>query len=96
MFIFEWDEEKEKLNLRKHRIGFTEAQTVFTDQFHVTFPDEYHSIDEERFITIGLSNMGNILLVVHTEVSEIEDMIRIRIISCRKATPLERKIYDEN
>ena len=95
MFVFEWDENKDKTNLVKHKIGFDEAKTVFDDPFLVTFSDDFHSPEEERFISIGLSNHSRILLVVHTEVSEQTDDIIIRIISCRKATALEREIYEQ-
>ena len=95
MFIFEWDEEKAKANLNKHKISFEEAETVFDDQFLITFPDEIHSADEERFISIGYSGINRILLVVHTENAENADEIIIRIISCRKATALEREIYEQ-
>ena len=95
MFIFEWDEEKAKVNLNKHKISFEEAETVFDDQFLITFPDEIHSIDEERFISIGYSNINRILLVVHTEYSENAAEVVIRIISCRRATALEREIYEQ-
>lgn len=95
MFIFEWDEEKAEANLQKHKVSFEEAETVFDDQFLITFPDEFHSIEEERFISIGYSNNSRILLVVHTEQSEKADEIIIRIISCRKATALEREIYEQ-
>ena len=93
--IFEWDENKAKSNLRKHKIGFEEAETIFNDPLVVTFADEFHSPEEKRLISIGLSNVNRILLVVHTEVSDKGDEILIRIISCRKATVLERKIYEE-
>ena len=95
MFIFEWDEEKAKINLQKHKVSFEEAETVFDDQFLITFPDEIHSVEEERFISIGYSNINRILLIVHTEHSENADEITIRIISCRKATTLEREIYEQ-
>lgn len=95
MFIFEWDEEKAKANLNKHKISFEEAETVFDDQFLITFPDEIHSIEEERFISIGYSNVSRILLVVHTENSEKAGKIIVRIISCRKATALEREVYEQ-
>lgn len=95
MFVFEWNENKEKANLRKHKVGFAEAKTVFEDRFLVTFPDEFHSFEEERFISIGFSNLNRMLLVVHTEVSENTEAIVIRIISCRKATALEREIYEQ-
>jgi uncharacterized DUF497 family protein len=95
MLIFEWDENKAKSNLRKHKISFAEAKTIFDDPFVVTFPDDFHSHEEQRFISIGLSSVNHILLVVHMEFSENSDAISIRIISCRKATALERKIYEE-
>ncbi len=95
MLIFEWDENKEKANFRKQKISFAEAETVFADRFVVTFSDDAHSHEEERFISIGLSSINRILLVVHTEFAENADAISIRIISCRKATVLERKIYEE-
>ncbi len=93
--IFEWDENKAKANLRKHKITFDEAESVFNDPFVVTFADEFHSLKEERFISIGLSNVNHVLLIVHTEGSTDAGEISIRLISCRKATVLERKIYEE-
>lgn len=95
MFVFEWDENKEKLNRQKHKIGFAEAESVFNDPLLITFFDESHSTDEERFISIGFSNHSRILLVVHTENAKQSDDIFIRIISCRKATALEREIYEQ-
>lgn len=95
MFIFEWDEEKAKTNFQKHKVSFEEAQTVFDDPFLITFPDEFHSVEEERFISIGTSNINRILLIVHTEHSVTVDEITVRIISCRRATPLEREIYEQ-
>lgn len=93
--IFEWDAKKARTNLEKHRVSFEEAQTVFIDPFLVTFPDEFHSQIEERFVSIGISTRERVLLVVHTEREEINEHIVIRIISCRKATLSERKIYEE-
>ena len=95
MFIFEWDEDKAKTNLRKHKVSFEEAETIFDDHFLITFPDESHSIEEERFISIGYSIINRILLVVHTEYSEDAEANIIRIISCRKATVLEREVYEQ-
>jgi uncharacterized DUF497 family protein len=95
MFIFEWDDEKAKKNLQKHKISFEEAETIFDDQHLITFPDIAHSINEERFISIGFSKINRILLVAHTENSESVNEISIRIISCRKATSLERGIYEQ-
>jgi uncharacterized protein len=87
---FEWDEDKAKANLRKHKVDFDEAATVFGDFLSTTFPDPDHSLDEDRLITIGTSDRGRVLIVSHTDRSE-----RTRIISARKATPRERKIYEE-
>jgi uncharacterized protein len=87
---FEWDEEKARANLRKHKVEFDEAATVFADFLSRTFPDPDHSLDEERYITIGTSDRGRVLVVSHTDREN-----RNRIISARKATPRERKIYEE-
>ena len=92
--IFEWDARKAQANESKHKVAFEEAKTLFADPFLVTFPDEYHSDAEDRFISIGCSARGRILLVVHTEREMAEDLV-IRIISCRKATPSERSVYEE-
>lgn len=92
--IFEWDENKAKANLKNHKISFGEAKTIFNDPFLITFPDELHSQTEERFISIGVSNINRILLVVHTEIETSENEITIRIISCRKPTATERKFYE--
>ncbi len=93
--IFEWDAKKARTNIEKHKISFEETQTIFIDPFLVTFPDEFHSQNEERFISIGMSTRERVLLVVHTEREEIKERIIIRIFSCRKATLSERKIYEE-
>lgn len=94
--IFEWDRNKAKSNLRKHKIDFDEAKTVFQDKLLVTFPDEFHSDEESRYVSIGLSENNRILLVIHTEFDISSNRILIRIISCRKATPLERRIYEKS
>ncbi|HNB51022.1 MAG TPA: BrnT family toxin [Anaerolineales bacterium] len=88
---FEWDESKARLNLTKHAgVSFSEAKTVFDDEFSVTIHDPQHSIEEERFVDIGRSAKGRILVVVYTERGT-----NIRIISARKATLTERRIYEE-
>ncbi len=87
---FEWDEEKAKANLKKHRVGFDEATTVFTDPFSMTIHDPDHSADEQRYIDIGSSEKGRVLVTVYTERGST-----IRIISCRKATPSEWKRYEK-
>ncbi len=93
--IFEWDENKAKTNLQKHNISFDEAKTIFNDPLLITFPDDFHSDDEERLISIGVSTDNRTLLVVHTEQDRSENEIIIRIISCRKATSSERETYDQ-
>jgi len=93
--IFEWDENKARANLEKHKISFEEARTIFADPFLITFVDEFYSDKEERFISIGLSESNRVLLAVHLEREEQDETIVIRIISCRKATTTERKRYEE-
>jgi len=88
--LFEWDENKAEANLRKHKISFEEAKTVFDDLFLLTFPDPTHSDTEQRYINIGLSSRGQILIVIHTERET-----NIRLISCRKATKFEQREYEE-
>ncbi len=87
---FEWDKNKAKTNLRKHRVSFEEAETVFEDDFTVTIIDDAHSFDEKRFVTIGESLAGRLLIVSHTFDEE-----KIRIISARKPTKTERKDYEK-
>lgn len=87
---FEWDENKAQSNLRNHRVSFEEGATVFHDPFVATLLDPVHSDDEQRFIAIGLSVRGRLLVVVYHEHGG-----KTRIISCRKATPRERRAYEE-
>jgi uncharacterized protein len=87
---FEWDEAKARTNLRRHGVSFDEGIAVFDDPFSITIPDPDHSYEEERFIDIGSSEAGSVLVVVYTERGG-----NIRIISCRRATPTERRLYEE-
>ena len=87
---FEWDPNKAASNLRKHKVSFNEAATVFGDFLSATFPDPDHSIDEDRYITIGVSKQGRVLVVAHADRGN-----RVRIISARKATGREEKYYEE-
>jgi len=89
---FGWDKNKATKNLVKHKISFEEAQSVFDDDFARLIPDPDHSEDEERFILLGLSCSLKVLVVVHCYRDE-ENMIRL--ISARKATKPESKIYKE-
>ena len=87
---FEWDEVKAKANFKKHKVSFEEGKTIFNDPFLFTFPDNEHSIDEKRYINIGISAKGRILVLIHTERND-----KIRIISRRKATVSERRFYEK-
>ena len=87
---FEWDENKANENLKKHGVSFDEAKTVFNDPFSVTIDDPDHSIEENRYVDIGLSSKGRLIVV-----SYIERNDRVRIISSRKATKKERKDYEK-
>lgn len=88
--IFEWNEEKSKENLRKHGVSFDEAKTVFNDPLAMTIADPGHSSREDRYIDMGMSSRGRILMVWHTERGP-----NIRIIGSRKATPSQRRQYEE-
>jgi uncharacterized protein len=86
----EWDPDKANLNLLKHSVSFYEAATVFGDPLSVTYHDPDHSLAEERYITMGTSQSGLLLIIAHTDRGE-----NIRIISARKTTRQERKHYEE-
>lgn len=94
-FVFEWDVSKAQSNFRKHGISFEEAKTVFADPFLLTYPDDFHSEAEDRLISIGHSGRQRLLLVVHTERAQDNELL-IRIISSRKATAAERETYEES
>jgi uncharacterized DUF497 family protein len=86
---FEWDREKAAANLRKHGVSFDEAATVFFDPLAATFDDPDHSTQERRFLTIGYSSRGRLIVVSHTERSGA-----LRIISARQASAKERKRHE--
>ncbi len=87
---FEWDAGKDALNRKKHSVSFEEAATAFADSMSLTVPDPEHSREEDRFVLLGLSYRGRLVVVVHTERGD-----NIRIISARKATKSERRKYGE-
>ena len=89
-FQFEWDEDKAQSNARDHRVTFAEAVTVFRDPLASTIPDPDHSLGEERYLTIGLSTRGRLLVVSYTERQG-----QLRLMSCRPATRRERGTYEE-
>jgi hypothetical protein len=87
---FEWDDTKAVSNFGKHDVSFQEASTVFGDPLAGTFPDPDHSQGEERWLTVGLSVKGRLLVVAHTEHD-----VTFRIISARVATTHERSSYEQ-
>lgn len=87
---FAWDEKKATSNLVKHGVSFEESTSVFDDPLSDTFPDPDHSFEENRFVIIGSSESGKILVVAHTDDGEL-----VRIISAREVTHGERKSYEE-
>jgi len=90
MIKFEWDKSKASSNKRKHGISFEEAQSVFYDDFAIQFFDDENSDVEDRFLILGHSNHSRVLLICHCEKDSGN---LIRIISARKATTNERKLY---
>lgn len=89
---FEWDNHKNEINIRKHKISFEEAKTVFYDKNARIIADPEHSQDEDRFIILGLSSAIRLLVVCHCYRKNDEV---IRIISARKATKNEIKYYGD-
>lgn len=87
---FEWDPIKAASNLQKHGVSFGEAASVFGDTLSITVPDPDHSLDEERYIIVGLSNLGRLLIVAHSDREE-----KTRIISARELTSYERTTYEK-
>ena len=88
---FEWGADKAASNFEKHGVSFEEASTVFGDILARTDLDVYHSEAEERFITIGMSIEGHLLVVWHMD-QEDDDVVRI--IGARRSTPSERRAYE--
>jgi len=86
--VYEWDADKATANLKKHRVAFDETATVFLDPLAMTYPDPDHSSGERRFITIGESARGRVILVAHLDRGD-----HVRIISARKATRREAHEY---
>jgi len=86
-----WDPRKARSNFRKHGVSFEEAATVFDDMLSITKPDPDHSIEENRFITVGLSSSHRLVLAAHTE-----DLDEIRIISARLTTRSEQDAYEND
>jgi uncharacterized DUF497 family protein len=87
---FEWDPVKAETNWRKHGVSFAEASSAFEDPLQYVIHDPDHSKQEERFLLLGRSSVGRLLVVAHAERGK-----RIRLISARPATPRERRDYEE-
>jgi uncharacterized DUF497 family protein len=87
---FEWDEEKAAANLANHKVSFNEAKTVFDDPLYVDFYDPDHSYDEHRYLIVGESHQGRLLIVSYSERGD-----SVRLISAREVTAAERKAYEE-
>lgn len=90
MIEFEWDASEASANLRKHQVSFEDARSVFYDEFAVQFFDEDHSMEEERFLMLGMRSLAKLLIVCHCE---REQGAVIRIISARKASKRESAFY---
>jgi len=91
MLRFEWNLQKAKANLVKHKVSFEEAGTIFKDAFSITIDDPSHSLSEQRYVTTGFSSRNRLIVAVHTDRGNW-----IRIISARIATKRERKMYEED
>ena len=88
---FEWGNTKAESNLKKHRVAFEEAASIFGDPLAITFRDPDHSISEARYLTFGVSQADVLLVLSHTHRNGL-----VRIISARRATRAERRIYEES
>ena len=94
-YNFDWDPQKAYVNKEKHGVGFEEAATVFNDPMAFSIFDPDHSHAEDRWITMGLSRNGRVLVVCHTFQHENKKAVNIRIFSSRKANKIETKQYGE-
>lgn len=92
MLIFDWDENKNEINKKKHGISFEEAREVFNDDYAILFDDPEHSSEEERFLIIGTTKAKGVCIVSHCYRGSDEI---VRIISARKATKSEKSVYNE-
>jgi uncharacterized DUF497 family protein len=94
-FDFDWDANKARANLQKHEVSFRLATSVFRDLLALTIFDDEHSDDEERWVTLGRAQNGQVLVVVHTSAEASATELHIRIISARRADPAEVRDYEQ-
>jgi uncharacterized DUF497 family protein len=94
-YEFEWDANKAAGNLAKHGVDFAQAAEVFADPLAVTVFDEEHSVNEERWFTLGMARSGRLLAVAHTFIETAPATVTVRIISAREATRRERLDYEQ-
>jgi uncharacterized DUF497 family protein len=94
-YNFEWDSNKAKSNISKHKISFEDASSVFKDENAISIYDTKHSSQADRWITIGLDVKTRTLVVIHTFISIDKDNCNIRVISARKASKKEQKTYQK-
>lgn len=94
-FDFDWDANKARANLKKHEVSFRLATSVFRDALALTIFDDEHSDDEDRWVTLGRAQNGQVLVVVHTSEEASITELHIRIISARRAEPAEVRDYEQ-
>ena len=94
-YNFEWDPNKARSNQNKHGVCFEEAATVFRDPQALSIFDDEHSSNEDRWITIGISNVGRLVVICHTFQKKDESNVAIRLFSSRKANKKETKQYKD-
>ena len=92
-YYFDWDVNKAQTNFKKHKITFEKATEIFYDPLALSLYDDLHSEDEDRWITLGVTKSGTIIVVIHTYKELNSNDVKIRIISARKATKNEIKQY---
>jgi uncharacterized protein len=92
---FDWDFKKASVNLAKHGISFQHAATVFLDPLAITLFDDEHSEREQRWVTLGLSASGPLVVVIHTLDETGPASASVRIISARRATSSEMRDYEQ-
>lgn len=95
-YVFEWDPNKARENLRKHKVRFEQAAEVFGDPWAISIFDEDHSESEERWVTLGKTNDGNLLVLIHTFLEVTHQESRILIISARRAKKQEVSQNEES